>query len=107
MDLELTANRVHATAVDKGFWGDPVLLDKVMAKLMLVTSELTEILEAIRKNKGLYATTEEFCDAHIRLLDLYVFCTQNGLCSVGLEDLMHAKMDMNDSRPALHGHKWG
>jgi NTP pyrophosphatase (non-canonical NTP hydrolase) len=60
MKIKETAKRIHANAIDKGFW--PELQEEKDQKnigelLMLVTSELGEALEAHRK--GLRANVEK------------------------------------------------
>jgi len=53
---------LHETAKEKGFWDGDYNYDKVGNKLALVHSEVTEVLEAIRKNKGSEAVVEEMAD---------------------------------------------
>lgn len=110
--LDWYARDIHATAVDKGFWfldadENRPSLDKIMAKLALVHSEVTEILEAIRKSKGSKAVVEEMSDVLIRLLDLYGAMWLYDMVDESLQELFDEKMEKNKLRPALHGHKWG
>ena len=50
--LDTLANLLHETAIEKGFWDGEYNHDKVGNKLALVHSEVTEVLEAIRKSHG-------------------------------------------------------
>jgi hypothetical protein len=48
--LDALAAILHETAIEKGFWDGEIGYDKIGNKLALVHSEVTEVLEAIRKN---------------------------------------------------------
>ena len=67
--LDALAAILHETAIEKGFWDGTINHDKVGNKLALVHSEVTEVLEAIRKNKSSEEVVEEMADVIIRLLD--------------------------------------
>lgn len=101
------ASRIHINSVKKGFYDDPVPLDKVAAKLALVHSEVTETLEALRKNQGAAAVTEEISDILIRTLDLHCWLVELGLATGDLDATMERKMVKNENRPPKHGHAWG
>lgn len=107
--LDDLSSELHETAVSKGFWGPPEQMDKYMAKLMLVTSELAEILEALRKGKGPEKVAEEFADAQIRLMDLWRALKNDGVIpkEIMLDAALLGKAAVNIGRPALHGHVWG
>lgn len=105
--LAVLARRIHITSVAKGFYDDPVVMDKVAAKIALVHSEATEVLEALRKNQGKDKVTEEISDILIRTLDLHDWLVELDLATDDLDDTMNAKMDKNDARPPKHGHAWG
>ena len=105
--LDSLSHQINKTAVDKGFWTEPEFLDKVAGKLALVHSEVTEVLEALRKSQGTDKVTEEFADIFIRCLDLYKVLVDNGYADQGLEEVIKAKMVTNDARPPKHGHVWG
>lgn len=98
---------MHVTAVEKGFWSPPEPMDKYQAKLMLVTTEVAEISEALRKRKGRYKVTEECADVVIRLLDLHYVLVRDGEASPDLEQEIIKKMSTNEKRPVLHGNMWG
>jgi len=69
--LDALAAMLHETAIEKGFWDGDYSNDKIGNKLALVHSEVTEVLEAIRKSKGSEHIVEEMADVIIRLLDVY------------------------------------
>ena len=101
------AARIHDNSVKKGFYDDPVVMDKVAAKIALVHSECTEVLEALRKNQGKKAVTEEVVDILIRTLDLHDWMVELDLATDDLDAVMAHKMEKNENRPAKHGHAWG
>ncbi len=111
--LDQLASRIHTNAVNKGFYetfAHEVVIDDnlVGLKLALIHSEVTEILEAIRKSQGEDAIAAEFADVIIRLLDLYNVL-RNSLIYGELRPLADAiaeKVQYNESREHLHGNKY-
>lgn len=105
IDLNETAYMVHRTAVDKGFWDSEFGPEQVVAKLALVHSEVSEILEAYRKGHSGVDITFEFADVLIRLLDLYQGMIDNEVLSPNfrLTDALNEKMAQNRERPVKHG----
>lgn len=101
------ADEIHPVNVEKGFWEEPVMMDKYAAKLALVHSEVTEVLEALRKNQGSDKVTEEFADIFIRCLDLYGTLVEAGEADPNLYGVMQDKLEVNKNRPAKHGNRWG
>jgi NTP pyrophosphatase (non-canonical NTP hydrolase) len=101
--LDALAAILHETAIEKGFWEGPKNHDKIGNKLALVHSEVTEVLEAIRKNKGSAEVVEEMADVIIRLLDLYAAMMNGGLIEHSLDEALNKKMEINSNRPKLHG----
>lgn len=105
--FDVLAAASHNTAEEKGFWSEPEMMDKYVAKLGLIHSEVTEVLEALRKNQGSDKVTEEFADIYIRCFDLYGVLVEAGEADPGLYDVIIAKMQANAERPPKHGNRWG
>ena len=101
------ADEIHPTNVKNGFWGPPELMDKYVAKLCLIHSEVSEVMEALRKSQGSHKVTEEFADILIRLFDLYGELVSVGEADPGLLGVMYDKMEANANRPPKHGNRWG
>lgn len=97
------AKDIHMTAVEKGFWDTEVDVDFVLSKLALVHSEVSETLEAIRKEKGERVIVEEMADILIRLLDLYQGMQDTGWVESNFDEVMAEKMRFNTTRPQKHG----
>jgi NTP pyrophosphatase (non-canonical NTP hydrolase) len=102
-DLDKLAFILHETAIEKGFWDNPKNFDVLGNKLALVHSEVTEVLEAIRKNKGSEEIVEEMADVLIRTLDLYASMHNGGFITHSLDAVLFKKMEINKDRPKLHG----
>lgn len=103
MSLDLLAKETHTVARAKGFWEGEVTYDKIGNKLALVHSEVTEVLEAIRKSKGGDEVVEEMADVIIRLVDIYQAMVNSGDITKSLDIAIERKMMKNKERPALHG----
>ncbi len=101
--LDALSAMLHETAKEKGFWDGDYNYDKVGNKLALVHSEVTEVLEAIRKNKGSEEVVEEMADVIIRLLDIYAAMRNSGDLIHSLDDVLDKKININKERPRLHG----
>jgi NTP pyrophosphatase (non-canonical NTP hydrolase) len=101
--LDALAAILHETAVEKGFWDGEIGYDKVGNKLALVHSEVTEVLEAIRKNKGSEEVVEEMADVIIRLLDIYAAMRNTEDIFHSLDEVLAKKININKERPKLHG----
>ena len=105
--LDDLAFSLHETAVSKGFWPayDEVDINFVLAKLALVHSEVSEVLEAVRKQKGSQQVVEEMSDIIIRLLDLYEGMKLSGWIEEGysLDTEIAGKAAVNALRPKMHG----
>jgi NTP pyrophosphatase (non-canonical NTP hydrolase) len=106
MSLDLMARQVHLIAKSKGFWDGEVTYDKIGNKLALVHSEVTEVLEAIRKDQGQEKVVEEMADIIIRLVDLYQAMVNTGQIKDSLDFVLEKKIMKNMERPALHGNKF-
>lgn len=111
MNLDKTAKSLHKTATEKGFWEymysnaepkfDPFIF--YAKQIAMIHSEATEVLEALRKNKGQDQVVEELADIVIRVLDLYEGLRFNGEVKDSLEDAVKKKAGINKDRPRLHG----
>ena len=101
------AEEIHPTNVEKGFWEPPVMMDKYVAKMMLVVTETAEVVEALRKSQGKDKVTEEFADIFIRALDLYGKLVADGEADPALYGVLRDKMKVNAERPPKHGNRWG
>jgi NTP pyrophosphatase (non-canonical NTP hydrolase) len=101
--LDALAAMLHETAREKGFWDGEYSHDKVGNKLALVHSEVTEVLEAIRKSKGSEHIVEEMADVIIRLLDVYAAMRNEEQILHSLDDILESKVNKNKERPRLHG----
>jgi NTP pyrophosphatase (non-canonical NTP hydrolase) len=101
--LDALAAILHENAIEKGFWDGTISHDKVGNKLALVHSEVTEVLEAIRKNKSSEEVVEEMADVIIRLLDIYAAMRNSGDLIHSLDEILEKKININKERPRLHG----
>ena len=101
--LDALAAILHETAREKGFWDGTYSHDKVGNKLALVHSEVTEVLEAIRKNHGSEKVVEEMADVIIRLLDIYAAMRNEEAVMHSLDEILQKKMNINKERQRLHG----
>ena len=101
--LDALSAILHETAIEKGFWDSPKNFDVFGNKLALVHSEVTEVLEAIRKNKGSEEIVEEIADVLIRSLDLYAAMRNGGFITHSLDEILFNKIEKNKARPKLHG----
>ncbi len=101
--LDALAALLHETAREKGFWDGDYSHDKIGNKLALVHSEVTEVLEAIRKSKGSEYIVEEMADVIIRLLDVYAAMRNEEQVLHSLDEVLEAKINKNKERPRLHG----
>lgn len=101
--IDALSASLHQTAVEKGFWEGKVTHDKIGNKLALIHSEVTEVLEAIRKSKGSEAVVEEMADILIRLLDLYAAMRDENMVEHSFDEILDKKLNINKERPRLHG----
>ncbi len=104
--LDALSAILHEIAVDKGFWDGEYNYDKVGNKLALVHSEVTEVLEAIRKDHGSEKVVEEIADIIIRILDLYAAMRNEEMVIHSLDEVLQNKININKQRPTLHGNRF-
>lgn len=104
-DLAEVAFAIHTNSKDKGFWDYPHddRTTVYLSKLALVHSEVSEVLEAIRKEKGDVEVVEEIGDTIIRLLDLWAAMVRDGYTNLSLSNSISTKMTKNMLRPKMHG----
>lgn len=111
INLDSTAKALHETAVEKGFWepnNEDTHVIFYLKQLAMIHSEVTEVLEAIRKEKGGKQIVEELADILIRVLDLYEGLREDGMVTQGysiisLHDTFEQKAKINEGRARLHG----
>jgi phosphoribosyl-ATP pyrophosphohydrolase len=109
MNLDDLAAELHKTAVEKGFWeplfrmNDEDSFIFYAKQIAMIHSEATEVLEAIRKNKGEDQIVEELADILIRTLDLYNAMYNHGDVATSLHKTVKRKAKVNKDRPRLHG----
>jgi NTP pyrophosphatase (non-canonical NTP hydrolase) len=101
--LDVLSALLHETAIEKGFWDKPKNFDVFGNKLALIHSEVTEVLEAVRKKRGSEEIVEEMVDILIRTLDLYASMRNGGFVEHSLDEVLFKKMEKNKVRPRLHG----
>ena len=97
------AEELHKVAVEKGFWDQGVDDIFVSKQLMMIVSEVVEVLEAVRKDKGEEEITKEFADIIIRTLDLYAGMVDSGYTRLSLDQALREKVEFNKTRPEKHG----
>ncbi|MFA5999466.1 MAG: hypothetical protein WC783_00595 [Candidatus Paceibacterota bacterium] len=97
---------IHQTAVDKGWWEDPVR--RPLEIHALIHSEIAEATEAYRENiKEIYIDIDgkpegeaiELADTVIRIMDYFGYMGWN------LEKAIELKTEFNKTRSKRHGGK--
>lgn len=101
--LDALSALLHETAIEKGFWDGEYSNDKIGNKLALVHSEVTEVLEAIRKSHGSEKIVGEMADVIIRLLDVYAAMRNQEEVTHSLDEVLENKININKDRLRLHG----
>jgi NTP pyrophosphatase (non-canonical NTP hydrolase) len=103
--LEEYSTACHANSVNKGFYNeyDVSVFKDAAAKIALIHSEGTELLEALRKQRGSAETESEVADIFIRTFDLWAALKEVGLVTGTLDDAVKDKMQKNAGRPFMHG----
>ena len=111
MNLDNLARSVHHNATEKGFWdymyenvepkADPFIF--FAKQIAMIHSEGTEVLEALRKQKGANEVVEELADIIIRVLDLYEGLKMHGDVKDSLDETLMRKMSINTHRAKMHG----
>jgi NTP pyrophosphatase (non-canonical NTP hydrolase) len=108
-DLDDFSHTLHAQALQKGFYEsysrmeDEDAIIFYLKQLAMVHSEVSEVLEAMRKEKGDDVVVEELADIIIRVLDFWAFLSQTHYTNLSLANAIVAKMEKNLKRPKMHG----
>lgn len=97
------ARAVHQNAVAKGFWPDKTDDIFIAKQCMMIVSEVTELMEAIRKEQGKEAVAHETADILIRTLDLWQGMLDAGYAEGSLQAAFNNKTEHNKQRPERHG----
>jgi len=95
--------KIHDTAQAKRFWPDKVDDIFIAKQCMMIVSEVTEVMEAVRKSKGSEEVTKEVADILIRTLDLYQGMYLHGYVDHSLDEMFEEKTEYNKTRPEKHG----
>lgn len=105
MTFDQIATELHTTAKEKGFYDslDMSEFNSQAKQLAMIHSEVTEVLEALRKSKGEQAVVEELADIIVRTLDMYTSLVEAGVVNLSLDDVFAQKTEVNKDRPRMHG----
>jgi NTP pyrophosphatase (non-canonical NTP hydrolase) len=105
MSINLTeyAWSVHQNAVNKGFWDNNNGINFYIKQCAMIHSEVSEVVEAIAKDKGEQQIVDEMADIIIRLCDLWAGMNHDGIVKIQLEDALRDKAEYNKTRPRMHG----
>lgn len=109
INIDQLSMDLHENAIEKGFWepfdrsSDEDKIIFYLKQLAMIHSEVSEVLEAIRKEKGDDKVVEELADILIRVFDLYAGLVKNGYTKESLQEHLIAKAEKNTKRPKLHG----
>lgn len=104
-DLDDVGWTIHANAIKKGFWSEKSGEDQVnqiLAKMMLIDTEVSELADAYVKQKGGDEILKEAADIMIRLLDLISAMNHYGIVKGRLSEVMSEKIEFNRTRPPKH-----
>jgi len=112
MNLDELANNLNDTAMKKGFWEPMARMDIqddfifYAKQLAMIHSEVTEALEALRKDYGDQKFVEELSDIIIRVLDLWSGMNKIRVGELpSIHDTLLEKANVNKNRPRLHGNR--
>ena len=105
VNLTKLSEEIHENAVDKVFWVEREGVDAVnqyLGKLMLVDTEVSELVDAYVKERGSDEIEKEFVDVAIRLLDLYAAMRLDGIVEREFQEVLEEKVNFNKTRPPKH-----
>ena len=107
VSFETISQKLHKAAREKGFYDNLDMTDftSQAKQIAMIHSEATEVLEALRKDKGQDAVLDEIADILIRVFDFYGALTAAGVIDDEhyLDKAFKAKVDFNKGRPHMHG----
>jgi NTP pyrophosphatase (non-canonical NTP hydrolase) len=103
IDIDELAFQIHNNAVEKGFWEPNNGTIFYLKQIAMIHSECSEVLEAIRKEKGDGQVVEELADIIIRTLDLWAGLVRDSYTKESIAKVLVAKTDVNKTRPKMHG----
>ena len=103
IDIDELAFQIHNNAVEKGFWEPNNGTIFYLKQIAMIHSECSEVLEAIRKEKGDGQVVEELADIIIRTLDLWAGLVRDGYTKESITKVLVEKTDINKTRPKMHG----
>lgn len=110
MNLDKLAEELNETAIQKGFWAPLLRMEAeddfifFAKQLAMIHSEVTEALEALRKDQGDDKFVEELADLIIRTLDLWAGMNKVRARKLpSLHEAIIKKAGVNKERPKLHG----
>jgi NTP pyrophosphatase (non-canonical NTP hydrolase) len=101
--IDELAFEIHSNAIDKGFWEANNGLIFYMKQIAMIHSEATEVLEAMRKEKGSDSVVKELADIIIRTLDLWAGLVRDGYTNKSIEESLVEKVKFNTQRERMHG----
>ena len=102
------AEAFYQMSTDKGFYDslDMSEFNSQAKQLMMLTSEVVEVMEALRKDKGEAEVLAEMADIFIRYLDFYAALVHAGVLPANsLVPAIWDKYRKNAGRPGMHGVK--
>lgn len=104
-DFDTISTELHATAREKGFYDslDMTEFNSQAKQIAMIHSEATEVLEALRKEKGEAAVLDEISDILIRTFDFYAALVNAGVVTGSLDEAFAKKANVNTTRPRMHG----
>ena len=107
LGLDKTALVLNISSIEKGFYKSLNMseFNSQAKQLMMVTSEVVEVMEALRKDKGEQEVMDELADIVIRVLDFYQAIKDAGVVSQSLDEAVIKKHEKNLTRPHMHGVK--
>ena len=97
--------QLHDAAREKGFYDslDMTEFNSQAKQLAMIHSEVTEVLEAHRKEKGEEAVLDEISDILVRVFDYYGSLRNAGVVEGSLQVAFNNKVKKNSTRPRMHG----